>query len=161
MRMRATIISVFGSAVGAALCRDSEKPSRRKAAPTVIGNAARIAPRVILFLLATTTCTLRVEAKEITLPEEKAQLAESPLPGYALATALCYTCHSVDYVLYQPSSTSRAWWKTTMTKMQKTFAAPIPDSAMEPLIDYLVKTYGVERNVAAAAAPAKAEAPMP
>ena len=106
-------------------------------------------------------CTLPATAKEITLPEEKAQLAESPLPGYALATALCYPCHSADYVLYQPPSTSRAWWKATMTKMQKTFGAPIPDSAMEPLIDYLVKTYGVERNAAvvAPAAAAKAEAP--
>ena len=111
----------------------------------------------ISLLLFAVTATLG-GAKEITLPEEKAQLAESTLPGYALATALCYTCHSVDYVLYQPPSTSRAWWKATMTKMQKTFAAPIPDSAMEPLIDYLVKTYGVERNAAATPAPA---APKP
>ena len=118
--------------------------------------------RAKIFLLLLAVAATLAGAKEITLPEEKAQLAESPLPGYALATALCYTCHSVDYVLYQPSSTSRAWWKTTMTKMQKTFAAPIPDSAMEPLIDYLVKTYGVERNAAAATptiAPVKAETP--
>ena len=88
-------------------------------------------------------------AIEITLPEEKAQLVESPLPGYALATALCYTCHSVDYILYQPPASPPAYWKTQVVKMQKTFGAPIPDSAVEPIIDYLVKTYGAERGTAA------------
>ena len=78
------------------------------------------------------------------LPEEKARLAESPLPGYALATTLCYTCHSVDYVKAQPVS-ARTYWKATVVKMQKTFGAPIPDEAVEPLTDYLVKTYGAER----------------
>ncbi len=78
------------------------------------------------------------------LPEEKARLAESPLPGYALATTLCYTCHSVDYVKAQPVS-ARTYWKATVVKMQKTFGAPIPDEAVEPLTDYLVKTYGSER----------------
>ncbi len=79
-----------------------------------------------------------------TLPEEKARLAESTLPGYALATTLCYTCHSVDYVKAQPVS-ARTYWKATVVKMQKTFGAPIPDEAVEPLTDYLVKTYGTER----------------
>ncbi len=78
------------------------------------------------------------------LPEEKARLAESPLPGYALATTLCYTCHSVDYVKAQPVS-ARTYWKATVVKMQKTFGAPIPDEGVEPLTDYLVKTYGSER----------------
>jgi hypothetical protein len=78
------------------------------------------------------------------LPEEKARLTDSPLPGYALATTLCYTCHSVDYVKVQPVS-ARTYWKATVVKMQKTFGAPIPDEAVEPLTDYLVKTYGSER----------------
>src|SRR5688572_19577692 len=34
---------------------------------------------------------------EIKLPEEKARLVESKLPGYAMATTYCYTCHSTDY----------------------------------------------------------------
>jgi hypothetical protein len=84
-------------------------------------------------------------AVEITLPPETARLVESPLPGYALATSMCSTCHSADYISMQPPS-SRAYWKGSVTKMQKTFGAPIPDEAVEPITDYLVKTYGTERG---------------
>lgn len=88
----------------------------------------------------------RVVALEITLPAESARLIESPLPGYALATSMCYTCHSVDYFKMQPTS-ARAYWQATVTKMQKTFAAPVPDEAIPPIVDYLVKTYGAEKTV--------------
>jgi hypothetical protein len=94
-----------------------------------------------LFVLGAAT----VGAIEITLPAEKAWLRESPLPGYALANALCYTCHSIDYVLYQPPASSRAYWTATVLKMKKAFGAPIPDSAQEPLVEYLVKNYGAEK----------------
>jgi sulfite dehydrogenase len=83
-------------------------------------------------------------AVEITLPPETAKLVESPLPGYQLAVASCATCHSMDYVKMQPTS-SRTYWKASVTKMQKTFGAPIPDDVVEPIVDYLVKTYGNER----------------
>lgn len=81
---------------------------------------------------------------EITLPEEKASYIESPLPGCQLATTLCLTCHSADYVRTQPVL-PRTFWKAVVTKMQKTFGAPIPDAALEPIIDYLAKTYGTDR----------------
>ena len=81
---------------------------------------------------------------EITLPVETARLAESPLPGYALAIGLCSTCHSAEYVQYQPNA-NRAYWRAATVKMQKVFGAPIPDAAIEPIADYLVKTYGMER----------------
>lgn len=90
----------------------------------------------------------RAAALEITLPPETAQLVESPLPGYTLAQAMCLTCHSADYMRMQPVS-SRTYWQASVTKMQKTFGAPIPDSAVEPLVDYLAKTYGTERTAAA------------
>lgn len=81
---------------------------------------------------------------EITLPVETARLAESPLPGYALAIGLCSTCHSAEYVQYQPNA-NRAYWRAATVKMQKVFGAPIPDAAIDPIADYLVKTYGLER----------------
>lgn len=87
---------------------------------------------------------------EITLPAETARLKESALPGYALASASCYTCHSVDYVSSQPPMT-RAAWQASVLKMRKTFGAPIPDDAVEPIAEYLAKTYGTERADAARA----------
>ena len=102
-------------------------------------------------------------AIEITLPTETAHLADSPLPGAALATALCSTCHSAEYSLYQPPTSPRTYWKSTVVKMQKVFGAPLPESAIEPLTDYLVKTYGAERALAPApaTAPAAPAAPAP
>lgn len=97
-----------------------------------------------LFLLALAATT--AGAMEIKLPEETARLVESPLPGYALAVTYCYTCHSTDYVRYQPSTTTRATWKASVVKMQKVFGAAVPESAVEPIADYLARTYGAERG---------------
>lgn len=102
-------------------------------------------PAVIVALTALASLApLPSRALEITLPVEKVRLADSPLPGAALASALCYTCHSAEYVLYQPPTSPRTYWQATVTKMQKTFNAPIPDDAVAPIVDYLVKLYGVE-----------------
>lgn len=91
---------------------------------------------------------LRAAVVEIKLPADTARLADSSLPGYALAQTHCYTCHSVDYIRMQPVST-RAYWKGAVTKMQKTFGAPIPDDAVDPIAEYLAKTYGTEKTAPA------------
>lgn len=98
-----------------------------------------------LPLLAALAVLPLAAALEIKLPEEKTRLVESPLPGYGLAQGFCYTCHSTEYMKYQPVS-SRTYWQATVTKMQKTFGAPIPDDAVAPIVDYLTKTYGNERE---------------
>jgi sulfite dehydrogenase len=84
-------------------------------------------------------------AAEITLPPESARLSDSSLPGYALANTYCFTCHSVDYIQYQPPANSRATWRASVVKMQKVFGAPIPDRAIDPIAEYLARTYGAER----------------
>ncbi len=109
--------------------------------------------RISVVLLSAVAVVAGLFAAEIKLPTETARLAESPLPGFALASTYCYTCHSVDYVRTQPVS-SRAYWKSSVVKMQKTFGAPIPDAAVDALVDYLVKTYGNERDGSLPAAPA-------
>lgn len=86
-----------------------------------------------------------LRATEIELPPDTARFEVSDLPGYTSALTHCMTCHSVEYTRYQPTS-SRTYWKATVIKMQKTFGAPIPDSEVDPIVDYLVKTYGVERG---------------
>ncbi len=82
--------------------------------------------------------------KEITLPAGSLLFKPSSLPGYMSAMTHCMTCHSVEYTSYQPVS-PRAYWKATVVKMKKTFGAPIPDSELEIIADYLVKTYGNEQ----------------
>ena len=105
----------------------------------------------LALAVATLALTLPLQAVEITLPRETATLTPSPLPGYALAQAMCGTCHSAEYARTQPPASPRAYWQATVVKMQKTFAAPLPDSAIDPIVDYLVKTYGNERGAPATA----------
>ena len=100
--------------------------------------------RIVTATIAALALAVPMTALEITLPPETAKLVESPLPGYALAQSMCMTCHSADYMKMQPVS-SRAWWQGNVVKMQKTFGASIPENAIAPLVDYLVKTYGNER----------------
>jgi hypothetical protein len=88
-------------------------------------------------------------AAEITLPAETERLRPSLLPGYVLATADCLICHSPDYLRTQPVL-PRATWQAEVLKMQKVYGAPIPATDVDPLVDYLVKTYGAERSAASA-----------
>ncbi len=133
-----------------------ERPEGRALVVTTVPALARRATGWLIGALLA-GAALNAAPLEIKLPAETARLAESKLPGYALAQTHCFTCHSVDYVRMQPVST-RAYWKSSVVKMQKTFGAPIPDDAVEPIAEYLAKTYGTER-ASAAAAPQKSDAP--
>ncbi|WP_137925053.1 cytochrome c, class I [Cupriavidus sp. 2SB] len=82
--------------------------------------------------------------KEIKLPQETATYKASTLPGYNLALQNCMICHSAQYVSTQPPTSSRAYWDATVKKMKKPFGAPLKDENIEPIVDYLVKTYGAE-----------------
>jgi hypothetical protein len=52
---------------------------------------------------------------------------------------------------------TRAAWKASVTKMQKTFGAVIPDSAVDPIAEYLAKTYGAEKASGGSAEPTKSD----
>jgi mono/diheme cytochrome c family protein len=84
-------------------------------------------------------------AKSITLPTDAPPLKASPLPGYAKAQANCVACHSAEYMLYQPPTAPRAYWEAMVTRMKVVFKAPIDDTDMPAIVDYLVKTYGNEQ----------------
>lgn len=87
-------------------------------------------------------------AVEITLPAETAAYRQSALPGYNLVQQHCLACHSADYVSSQPLDSTREYWEHTVTKMQQAFGGPIPNVDIPPMVDYLAKTYGAERNTA-------------
>lgn len=102
-------------------------------------------PRRLAGALAAAAVLAPLAAIEIVLPAETDRLRESPLPGYALATTYCYTCHSTDYIRIQPPGMNRAAWRAAVVKMQKTFGAVLPDEAVDPIAEYLARTYGAER----------------
>lgn len=76
---------------------------------------------------------------KLTLPGDAASL--KPGLGADLAVASCLTCHSAEYINFQPSLTRTAW-KASVDKMKGKFGAPIPDDAVEKLVDYLTANYG-------------------
>ncbi|MEQ1859864.1 MAG: cytochrome c [Chthoniobacteraceae bacterium] len=78
-------------------------------------------------------------AEDWTLPAE--QVVLKPNPGADLVKANCLMCHSVDYITTQPSLT-RDQWKASVTKMQQKYGAPVVAESVDPLLDYLLRSYG-------------------
>lgn len=83
--------------------------------------------------------------KTIVLPPDGVQLKPSPLPGYVKAQGNCVACHSAEYMLYQPPTAPRAYWDTMVKRMKAVFKAPINDTDIPDIVDYLAKTYGNEQ----------------
>jgi hypothetical protein len=103
--------------------------------------------KLFLMALFCSVATASV-ALEIEMPPETAVYRTSNLPGYQLVQKNCIVCHSAQYVLTQPPTSTRQYWTDTVHKMEKTFGAPIPQEDMPAMIDYLVKVYGNEQPMA-------------
>lgn len=73
------------------------------------------------------------------LPEETAVL--KPGPGIEAAQNNCVSCHSADYIAMQPPKKGKAFWDSEVTKMIKVYGAPIPESDVKAIGDYLAQTY--------------------
>lgn len=71
--------------------------------------------------------------------ESKVQLADGPGKDKAQA---CIACHSVDYIEMNSKFLDKAGWTASVTKMIKVFGAPIPESDVGPIADYLAAHYG-------------------
>jgi mono/diheme cytochrome c family protein len=92
-------------------------------------------------LALATACALAVP-KTMTLPPDGAELRPSDLPGYAKAQANCVSCHSAEYMLFQPPNASRGYWDAMTKRMKAVFKAPIDDADIPVIVDYLAATYG-------------------
>lgn len=61
--------------------------------------------------------------------------------GYETYERNCLICHSASYVQNQPPLPEEKW-KSIVTKMQKTFGAPVSDSAAQVIVQYLATIKG-------------------
>jgi len=73
------------------------------------------------------------------LPDETA--AFRPGPGVNAAQNKCTSCHSADYINFQPPNKGPAFWDAEVQKMIKVFHAPIDANDAKSIADYLAKTY--------------------
>ena len=104
---------------------------------------------IAVAALAATGCSIAANPKStktITLPSDTVQLKANDLPGYAKAQANCVSCHSAEYMQYQPPAAPRKYWEAMVNRMKTVFDAPIDDADAPLIVDYLVKTYGNEQN---------------
>ncbi|MGE5173139.1 MAG: cytochrome c [Betaproteobacteria bacterium] len=103
---------------------------------------------VTILLLITAICVAQGSSrkpasdgsvKSIDLPAVRIELRDGE--GRVKTESSCNICHSVDYITMQPKF-SRAQWSATVTKMIKTFGAPINEEDAKAIIAYLSTAYG-------------------
>ena len=103
---------------------------------------------VIFFLFALFIFSCNDSAKKTepevasTAPDLKNVSVTLPTaPGSQTFNANCVICHSASLVANQPDFPEKTW-TAIVTKMQKTFGAPVSDSAAKIIIQYLVTVKG-------------------
>ena len=77
----------------------------------------------------------------VTVPADEPYLPEGP--GRNQFMGFCTMCHSPRFITHQPPFT-RATWAAEVAKMRGEYGAPIPEAAVEPIIDYLMFFNGKE-----------------
>lgn len=63
-------------------------------------------------------------------------------PGLDKVETNCASCHSLDHIVMNSPFPSPALWDAEVTKMIKTFGAPIEESDAKVIAEYLKKNYG-------------------
>jgi hypothetical protein len=105
---------------------------------TVIATAILMATSLSIGVASAST-------KTIQLPPDAIQLKPSSLPGFSKAQGNCVSCHSAEYMWYQPPNAARPYWDNMVKRMKAVFKAPIDDADIPVIVDYMVKTYGNEQ----------------
>ncbi len=62
-------------------------------------------------------------------------------PGYKDFQGNCVSCHSARFVEMQPNLSEKTW-SAIVNKMKNSFGAPLPDSSIAPIVQYLVAIKG-------------------
>jgi mono/diheme cytochrome c family protein len=73
------------------------------------------------------------------LPDDVA--AFRPGPGSEVAQSNCLSCHSADYINFQPPKKGQSFWEAEVQKMIKVYQAPIDEMDAKAIADYLARTY--------------------
>ena len=78
--------------------------------------------------------------RSITLPAPVVSLKEGT--GMDTASRYCRICHSLDYITTQQKF-PKAKWQAVVTKMIKTYGAPISEENATIIGDYISAHYGI------------------
>jgi sulfite dehydrogenase (cytochrome) subunit B len=72
--------------------------------------------------------------------EESIQLKQAP--GLDKVETNCSGCHSLDYVIMNSPFPTAAVWEAEVNKMIKAFGAPVQETDVKDIVDYLKANYG-------------------
>ena len=100
--------------------------------------------RIVLSTVALTVAALVGAALAAPInyktPDETA--AFKPGANLDVVQGNCAACHSSDYIATQPPmKDKKAFWQAEVTKMIKVYGAPIAESDVGKIVDYLAATY--------------------
>lgn len=98
-----------------------------------------IVAAAIVGIPAATMGVAAAEPRTYSLPDETATL--KPGTGVEVTQNNCLACHSVDYIAMQPPKKGKGFWDAEVTKMIKTYHAPIDEADAKAISDYLAQTY--------------------
>jgi sulfite dehydrogenase (cytochrome) subunit B len=93
------------------------------------------------FILAVIVSAAGAAPIVYNLPEETA--AFRPGPNLDVVKSNCTGCHSADYISTQPQGPKykKDFWQAEVTKMIKVYGAPIEETDVGKIVDYLAATY--------------------
>src|SRR5579883_1655541 len=72
----------------------------------------------------------------------ESELSLADAPELPLVRARCSICHSVDYLPMNAPFLDRAAWEAEVRKMMKVMGAPVEESEVGAIVDYLSAHYG-------------------
>jgi mono/diheme cytochrome c family protein len=99
--------------------------------------------RIALLATLAAGVALAAHAKPIAfeLPAESATFR--PGPNLEVVQGNCGSCHSADYIQTQPIGPKfkKDFWQAEVTKMIKTYGAPIEEKDVPAIVEYLSTAY--------------------
>ncbi|UFZ06888.1 cytochrome c [Bradyrhizobium ontarionense] len=102
---------------------------------------------LLAVILTSSLCWLAsgpasVTAAPVNYQTPREAAAFKPGPNLEVVQGNCTACHSADYINTQPPmKNKKEFWQAEVTKMVKVYGAPIDDSDVGKIVDYLAATY--------------------
>jgi cytochrome c5 len=98
-----------------------------------------LAAAVMVPLRSHAQTALVLKSTKVTLPDSTAMFP--PGPGADVANANCLACHSLGMVMNQPVM-PKAAWEVEVNKMRNVYKAPVPETDVAAIVDYLTSIKG-------------------
>ena len=122
--------------------------------------ASRVRLLFCLLAIASHVAGAASPESDPVFPPDSSRLKSSSLPGYRIALQKCGICHSADYINLQPPGMTTPQWTAETVKMQHTYGAPLEESEIALVGEYLGVTYGGQETSAPSASVAAASVSM-